>query len=262
MLIPGLKRIVQLSVGNDFCLALDAEGHVISWGNGEQGQLGRRLLERRRILSLLPTRVGISRKRIVSIHTGADHAFAIDSNGNTWTWGSNNFGQTGVTTGVGQEGSIVIPPRTVPSLVGKHMKMMEGGNHHSVGVTHGGECLVWGRVDGAQMGLDIGKLVVDEPDKVMFDYGRPRILLQPTALALSGCVYAAGGSNHNIVITSDGKAHSWGFNANYQCGQRGSDDDVSLATMIRSPTINDKKMSWAGAGGQYSMLASPGKDFD
>ena len=261
MLIPDLKRIVQLSVGNDFCLAVDAEGKVFSWGSGEQGQLGRRLIERRRIMPLVPTRVAIPRSRIVSVHAGADHAFAIDSNGNTWAWGSNNYGQTGVTKGVGLGGSIVFPPRKVPSLVGKHMKMIEGGLHHSVGVTHGGKGLVWGRIDGAQVGLDIKKLPLDDPNKVLFAHGRPRILLQPTSLNLFGCVYAAAGSDHNIVITSDGKAYSWGFNANYQCGQ-GDDDDISVATLIQCSVVDDKKLSWAGAGGQYSMLASAWKDVD
>ncbi len=157
---------------------------------------------------------------------------------------------------------MVIPPRKVLSLVGKHMKMVAGGLHHSVSVTRDGECLVWGRIDGAQMGLDIKKLPLDDPKKVLFDYGRPRILLQPTSVDLVGCVYAAAGSDHNIVITSDGKAYSWGFNANHQCGQGGIGDEVALATVIQCSAISDKKLSWAGAGGQYSMLASAWQDVD
>lgn len=138
MLIRDVRRIIQLSVGNDFCLAFDEEGTVLSWGNGEQGQLGRRLIERRRMTALFPTRVALARKKIISIHTGADHAFAIDLDGNTWAWGSNSFGHVGITTGAGQGGSIVIPPRKVASLVAKNMKMIQGGLHHSVGVTQGG----------------------------------------------------------------------------------------------------------------------------
>jgi hypothetical protein len=74
MLIPDLKNIVQLSVGYDFCLALDVEGTVFSWGNGEQCQLGRRIVERRRTAALVPTRVALPKKKIISIHTGSDHA--------------------------------------------------------------------------------------------------------------------------------------------------------------------------------------------
>lgn len=199
--------------------------------------------------------------RSIATQTTRMMFFAIDSQGNTWAWGSNNYGQTGVTKGVGLGGSIVIPPRKVASFVGKHIKMIEGGLHHSLAVTHDGECLVWGRIDAAQMGLDIKKLPLDDPNKVLSAHGKARILLQPTSLDLLGCVYPAAGSDHNIVLTSDGKAYSWGFNTNYQCGQ-GHDDDISVATLIQCSAINDKKLSWAGAGGQYSMLASAWKDVD
>jgi regulator of chromosome condensation len=181
MLIPDLKMIIQLSVGNDFCLALDAEGTVFSWGSGEQCQLGRRLIGRRRVLGLVPTCVALPRKKIVSIHTGADHAFAIDSDGNTWAWGSNNFGQTGIAIGAGQGGNVITAPLKVPSPIGRNMKMIQGGIHHSIGVTQRGECLVWGRIDGAQMGLDINKLPLNDPSKVIIENGRPRI--SPTHLS-------------------------------------------------------------------------------
>lgn len=112
------------------------------------------------------------------------------------------------------------------------------------------------------MSLDVNKLLLDDPDKVVVNHGRPRILLQPTTLPLFGCVYVAAGSDHNIIITSDGKAYSWGFNTNHQCGQGGSDDDIHVATLIKSSKIDDKNLSWAGAGGQYSMLASIWKNDD
>lgn len=261
MLIPDLKKIVQLSAGSDFCVALDAEGSVFSWGNGEQCQLGRRLVERRRMAALRPTQVALPKRKIVSVHTGSDHAFAIDSDGNTWAWGSNNFGQTGVRIGAGLSGSIVTAPQKVASLVGRKMKMIQGGLHHSIGITESGECLAWGRLDACQSGLDLSKLPLDDPGQVMLSYARPRILLRPTRLSLSGCTYIAAGSDHNVAITSDGKAYSWGFNATAQCGQN-TDEDIETPTLIQNPEINDKKFCWAGAGGQYSMLACPWKGVD
>ncbi|KAL1965400.1 hypothetical protein VTN77DRAFT_5837 [Rasamsonia byssochlamydoides] len=271
MLIPGLKDIVQLSAGNNFCLALDSKGTIFSWGRGEQNQLGRRVVvdrghitkhadgvdELRNNAGLVPGPVALpKRKKIVSIHAGSDHAFAIDVDGNTWAWGLNNFGQTGIAEGAGKSGSTIITPQRVPSLLGKKMKMIQGGSHHSIGITQTGECLVWGRIDGAQMGLDTSQLPIDDPKKVISsENGKPRILLEPTALPIAGCVYAAAGSDHNILVTAEGKAYSWGFNANYQCGQ-GSSDDVPIATLINNSAVREKKLCWAGAGGQFSMLAA------
>ncbi|GAD99570.1 Ran exchange factor Prp20/Pim1, putative [Paecilomyces variotii No. 5] len=271
VLIPGLEKIVQISAGSDFCLALDADGTVHSWGLSEQDQLGRRLVVGRHQgagnvdFDILHNRVGLTpglvalpkRKKIVSIHAASNHAFAIDSDGNAWAWGLNNFSQTGVKTGAGTGGNTIFIPQKLQALAHRKMKILDGGSHHSIGVSQEGECLVWGRMDGAQMGLDIKSLPVDDPTKVLSERGRPRVLLEPTVLPIPDCVYAAAGSDQNIAITSQGKAYSWGFNTNYQCGQGADLDDVNVPTLIDNTAVRDKKLTWAGSGGQYSMLAGP-----
>ncbi|EEA27878.1 hypothetical protein TMatcc_003825 [Talaromyces marneffei ATCC 18224] len=273
MLIPKLEKIVQISAGYNFCLALNAAGKVYSWGMSEQNQLGRRLVLGRQYstsvkqddLDKLYLRAGLipglvpfsSKTKIVSVHAGSDHAFAIDQHGDTWAWGLNNFGQTGIKVGAGANGTTVIAPQKVQSLAGKNMKIIRGGTHHSIGVNQAGECLVWGRMDGAQMGIDLSTIPVDNPQIVVSERGKPRILLEPTALPISSCSFVAAGSDHNILITSEGRAYSWGFNTNYQCGQGADGDDILVATPIDNTAIRGKKLTWAGAGGQYSMLAGP-----
>nr|POF14307.1 protein pim1 [Quercus suber] len=256
-LVPGLKKITSISVGADFALALDHQGCVFAWGSGEQHQLGCRVVERRRLKTLLPHRVELPKKvKIVSIHAGIDHAFAIDAAGDVWAWGLNNFGQTGITDAAGGDDATVIKPTKVSALAGRNMRTVHGGRHHSIGVTAAGECLVWGRMDGAQMGLDVSKLSLDDPTKITVDdRGKPRILLEPTALPIPKCVDATAGPDHCIAVTQDGKAYSWGFNVNYQCGQ-GTDDDILVAKLINGKAVRDVNICWAGAGGQYSMLAS------
>jgi regulator of chromosome condensation len=256
MLVRGLSKITSISVGADFALALDIDGNVFAWGNGQQDQLGRRLIERRRSESLLPTRIALPKKKIVSIHAGSNHAFAIDTEGNTWAWGSNNFAQTGIVDHAGEGGNTVTGPRKVASLSGRKMRQIQGGSHHSIGVAHSGECLVWGRLDGSQMGIDMSTLPVDDPTKVTVDARmRPRILLQPTAIPNLHCSYAAAGSDHNIAVATDGTAYSWGFNANYQCGQ-GNIEDIATATLINNTATRGRMLVWAGAGGQFSVVAA------
>ncbi|KAJ9294121.1 hypothetical protein DTO271G3_7249 [Paecilomyces variotii] len=271
VLIPGLERIVQISAGSDFCLALDVDGTVHSWGLSEQDQLGRRLVVGRHQgagdvhLDILHNRAGLSpglvalpkRKKIVSIHAASNHAFAIDSDGNAWAWGLNNFGQTGVKTGAGSRGNTIFIPQKIQSLSHRKMKILDGGSHHSIGISQEGECPVWGRMDGAQMGINIDSLPLDDPTKVLSERGRPRVLLEPTVLSISECVYVAAGSDQNIAITAQGKAYSWGFNTNYQCGQGPNLDEVTVPTLIDNTAVRDKKLTWAGSGGQYSMLAGP-----
>lgn len=280
MLIPGLNKIVQISAGNNFCLALNSDGKVYSWGMSEQNQLGHRTIVGRRLsrshgsqanlhelhlyVGLRPNLVSFpTRTRIISVHAGSDHAFAVDRKGDTWAWGLNNFGQTGIKAGAGANGSTIPTPQKVKSLIGRDMRMLQGGMHHSVGVTHRGECLVWGRMDGAQMGIDLtSSPLLDDPRQVVEERGKPRILLEPTALSIPDCSFVAAGSDHNILITSEGKAYSWGFNVNFQCGQGSNDDidEIDTPTLIDNTAVRGKKLTWAGAGGQYSMLAGPSSE--
>ena len=259
MLIPQLKNIIQLAAGADFCLALDSDGEVHSWGGaGEQHQLGRRLAGRQRD-PLIPHAIGLRKKGMQSIFAGSNHAFAIDGQRNTWTWGMNNFGQTGIKKSAGQGGASIVPPQRVEAL--PDMKLLDGGAHHSIGIAQDGRCLVWGRIDGDQMG--IRDLPLDDPSKVVVERGKPRILLEPTSLPLGKCVYASAGTEHNIAITSGGNAYAWGFNGTSQCGQGYDKDgdpnteDVQVPALIDGDDLHGKPLFWAGAGGQYSMVAAP-----
>lgn len=67
--------------------------------------------------------------------------------------------------------------------------------------------------------------------------------------------FVAGGTDHNFALTKDGKAYSWGFSANFQTGQ-GTDKDIEIPTVIDNTAVRGKKLIFAGAGGQYSVLAS------
>lgn len=257
--IPELSKIVSLSVGTDFALALDVNGVAYAWGPGQQDQLGHRVIERRRAQALLPNRLPLPKKvKVVSIHAGNDHAFAIDSNGDTWAWGANSFGQTGIAAGAGNDNATVGVPTKVPSLVGKKMKSVSGGRHHSMGLTQSGQLLAWGRTDMSQLGLDMSRLPTDQPKKVVLDdFNKPRILLEPTPLDNVGhCVLVSAGPDQTIAVNSEGKAFSWGFSSNYQTGQ-GTEDDIPIAKLMNGKAIRDTKLTWAGCGGQFSMLAAP-----
>lgn len=260
-LIPNLTKITSISAGADYALALDSQGRVFAWGAGQQNQLGRRLVDRRRHKALIPERVELPKtQKFVSIHAGSDHAFAVDAHGDTWAWGLNNFAQTGIAAAAGEESAVVAAPRRVPALAGKGMETIHGGRHHSIGVTKGGDCLVWGRLDGGQMGIDNADLPVDDESKVQLDSrGRPRILLEPTALKLPPCTFATTGTDQSFAITAEGKAYSWGFNVNYQCGQ-GTSDDILVAKLMNGKAIREVKLCWAGAGGQYGMVAAYQED--
>ena len=84
MLIPGLTEITQLACGANHIVALAKDGKVFAWGVGEQNQLGRRILGRRRDEAFKPTRVEVAKSKATYIASGPFHSFAVDTNGDAY----------------------------------------------------------------------------------------------------------------------------------------------------------------------------------
>ncbi|KAI9869748.1 MAG: hypothetical protein M1830_005127 [Pleopsidium flavum] len=252
--LPSLKKITHLVCGANHVLALNQNGAVFAWGSGQQNQLGRRVIERTRMNGLLPRQFGLPRNKTTYIECGAYHSFAIDKAGKVWSWGLNNYGETGIMEGAGEKDAAVLFPTVIDALAGKEVTCIKGGAHHSIAVTKEGDCLVWGRLDGFQMGIDIASLPTDAV--VLDEREKPRILTIPTKIPHLKAQFATACSDHSIAITTEGQAYSWGFSANYQTGQ-GSDEDVEVATLIDNTAVRGKKLNWAGAGGQFSVLTAP-----
>lgn len=251
-LIPELKKIIQIATGENHVLALDNKGCVFAWGSGQQNQLGRRILERFLKNSLVPTQFGLP-KHMVSIGAGSYHSFATHKNGKLYSWGLNSFGETGITRNFDAEGeSDVHHPTIVTSLepFGK-VTQIEGGSHHTIALTDKGEVLVWGRLDGFQLGLELSKIPSENVIKDSHDH--PRILKVPMQVPNIEGAFVAAGSDHSIAIAKDGKAYSWGFSTSYQTGL-GTDEEVEVATHIDNTAVRGKQLVWAGAGGQFSVI--------
>ena len=254
-----MKKVTKLACGANHVLALDANGAVFAWGSGQQNQLGRRVVERTKTQGLVPREFGLPKKAIRYIACGDYHSFAIDNKDRVWAWGLNNYGETGIPDNAGEDDAVVLKPEMVESLSGQAITCIQGGSHHSIAVTGTGDCLTWGRIDGHQTGIKISDLPEDAT--VKDQRGSPRILTVPSKVtAIDGEVaYAAAASDHCIALTKDGRAYSWGFSTNYQTGL-GTTDDVEVATHIDNTATRGKKLNFATAGSQFSVLTSPAEE--
>lgn len=237
-------------------VALDAKGNALTFGSGQQNQLGRRVIERTRMNGLLPRDFGLPKNKMAHIAAGAYHSFAISKAGEVWTWGLNNFGETGIPEGAGEDGAMVLKPTVVHALDDWNVTSLAGGAHHSLAVTAKGEVLVWGRVDGAQAGMELDEIpeenfFVDKDGNVS-----KRSLVVPTVVPeVENAVHVAAGTDQCVAITEAGKAYTWGFSENYQTGQ-GTTEDVEVATLLDNSAVRDQKLNWAGAGGQFTIITS------
>jgi len=91
--IEGLNDIRDMASSDRHFIALKKDGTVWAWGKNDQFQFGNGL----QTDSGTPVQVK-NLKGIASISTGggAEHSFAIDQEGNVWSWGRNGSGETGV----------------------------------------------------------------------------------------------------------------------------------------------------------------------
>ncbi|KAI1412750.1 RCC1/BLIP-II [Hypoxylon sp. FL1857] len=260
MKVAGLKAITSLAAGKDHMLALDKDGKVFTWGNGGEYQLGWKPASRHSgpKATLEPHVCGrfTKHKYAVKIAAGSYHSFYIDNHGKLWAWGLNNFAQTGHPDNAGRDGAIVTTAKAVKALRDHEVVHVDGGQHHSAACTADGKLFIWGRIDSHQVGLPSEAFT--EENSIM-ENGKPRILVTPTIIPDIPTSFVAVNTDTTIAITPEGKAFSWGFSANYQTGL-GTDEDVETPTLIDNTAVRGEKLVWAGAGGQYSVLASVAED--
>ncbi|KUJ07352.1 RCC1/BLIP-II protein [Mollisia scopiformis] len=250
--IPQLTKIKSLAIGTNHILALDIEGKVYAWGAGGQSQLGRRIVHRTRFQALTPCRFGLP--QITYIAIGAYHSFAIDVKGQVYAWGLNNFGQTGIMIGAGEDDAFIEKPTVIENLRPYKIREIKGGSHHSIACTEDGKLLIWGRCDDGQAGIKLEDL---RPEDLIFDSrGNLRILLKPTIIPEIQAVFVAAAIDNSIAIATDGKAYSWGYSDNYRTGL-GTEESVKTPTLLQKGDVKGKRLTFAGCGGQFSVLAGP-----
>jgi regulator of chromosome condensation len=241
-------------VGNDHVLALSKEGSVFAWGNGQQFQLGRRVVERTRLNGLVPREFGLPRRKVKYVATGSYHSFAITEDGKVWSWGLNQFGQCGIydEAHAGDDNTAVPVPTVVQFLENYKIVHIAAGEHHSAAITSEGELLMWGRLDAHQLGVDVADLPVE--DIVQDVAGKPRYLAVPYTVTANKFTTIGCGTHHNIAVALDGSPWSWGFGESYQTGHGPPGNDIKVPTKIENTATKGIKMVYAGAGGHFSVL--------
>ncbi|KAF8335878.1 regulator of chromosome condensation 1/beta-lactamase-inhibitor protein II [Cantharellus anzutake] len=150
-------QFVDVACGTDHVLALTSTGIVWVWGNGQQSQLGRKIIERRKINGLAPERLSL--RKIAFVGSGSYHSFAVDREGNVYAWGLNSMKQTGVSQKDGGSDQIIPTPTIVstlsPSALGKDRRVVQiaGGEHHTLFLLSDGSVWGCGRCDGFELGI-------------------------------------------------------------------------------------------------------------
>jgi regulator of chromosome condensation len=239
--------ICQIACGTDHVLSLTTSGRVYAWGNGQQFQLGRRVLERSRSNGLIPRPLALSKIKLIG--AGSYHSFAVNKAGETFAWGLNQFGQCAVGEG-GTDGESITTPTLVEGLQGYDIVWIGGGEHHSLALTSDGKLLAWGRLDINQLGIpksQTADIALPQPN--------PRYLPVPTVIPnIPPMKFAACGTHHNIAISRAGEIYTWGSGETWQVGHGPAAGDIEVPTKIENTATKGVNMITGGAGGQFTVL--------
>ncbi len=179
----SFNKAIKVASGSDHVVILTDQGDVLTFGCGEQGQLGR-VPEcfsarggRKGVGMLLHPQVvrfrkvrGCPKLRFNDVFCGTYHTFALSQDKGVYVWGLNNYGQLGTDDD---------QTRFQPELLkkswekddgegtdagGQHTEIC-GGQHHTV-LCHNGSVYVMGRKEYGRLGLGPNSEEPQEPKEV------------------------------------------------------------------------------------------------
>ncbi|KAI3841916.1 hypothetical protein MKW92_030203 [Papaver armeniacum] len=214
------RQVLLISAGASHSVALLSGNVVVSWGRGEDGQLGHGDAEDRPF----PTQMSaLDGHEIISITCGADHAIAYsESLMQLYSWGWGDFGRLGH-----GNSSDLFTPQPIKALGGVRIKQIACGDSHCLAVTMHGEVQSWGRNQNGQLGLGTTE----------------------DSLGISVKMVAAG-AEHTAAVTEDGELFGWGWG---RYGNLGLGDRNDRLVPQKVSAVYGQKMVLVACGWRHTI---------
>ncbi|WP_161522234.1 RCC1 domain-containing protein [Bifidobacterium xylocopae] len=185
------------------------------------------------------------------ISTGYEHSLAIGSDGNTYAWGQNTYGQLGDGTNA---------KRNIPVLVhapaGVRFTQVSAGNDHSLAIGDDGHAYSWGSNFSGELGDGSQNT---GPGDHSADKNTPVRVKDPAGHPNTTWKTVSAGELYSIGIASDGHAYSWGKNDRGELGD-GSSASKNTPVRVKDPA-GHPNTTWkaVSAGFSHSLgIASDG----
>ena len=160
---PADFTYVQVNGGGDHSLAMGSDGYAYAWGYNNYGQLGNKSYSN----STVPVRVRNPAKtndtskglQAAQIIAGFNHSLALGSDGYTYAWGWNNYGQLGNTTTRDSSVPVRVRNPANPTDTSKGLKAVQlsAGEYYSLALGSDGNAYTWGANGNGQLGNDTTK---------------------------------------------------------------------------------------------------------
>ena len=225
--LPQDFTYVQVSAGQYHSLALGSDGNTYAWGRSDYGQLGDGTTTERHT----PVRINKPEGTpadftYVQVSAGYFHSLALGSDGNTYAWGWNDYGQLGDGTTTERHTPVRInKPEGTPADF--TYVQVSAGYFHSLALGSDGNTYAWGWNDYGQLG-DGTTTERHTPVRINKPEGTPADFTY---------VQVSAGWEHSLALGSDGNAYAWGYNGNGQLGN-GTGTQRNTPVRVKTPDRN------------------------
>ena len=191
-------RVMHVSSGSNYTLAVLSDGTLWSWGFGGHGRLGNGQTGG---FVMLPAQVGTSTDwRYVSaglgIQTAATASFGIKADGSLWSWGDN------LPAGHGPTGSTLVPTLLCDNA---EWAYISSGVSQTLALQSDGTLWSWGQGGLGQLGHGTS--------------GTSGNVISPTRVGTSTWQSVNVFANHSVGVQSDGTLWSWGATGGFAFNQ-------------------------------------------
>lgn len=194
--------IVDVGAGYHHMLALDNQGRVWAWGYNLDGQVGKSSASGPLNKYNFPQRVQGLPANIVKVwgnngYLDRGQSFALTSDGQLWSWGSNLNGKQGV-------GTLTITPdyqatpRQAIFPAGTVIVDVQGGDYHNIALDDQGNVWVWGYGGAGLMG-----------DGAYNTYTTPHLLPRPAGMGKA--VKISNSYDNSLVLDENHVVWQWGY---------------------------------------------------
>jgi alpha-tubulin suppressor-like RCC1 family protein len=246
------KKIMKMSCGDGFSLALDSDGLLYSWGKGTLGQLGYELLyDKAEIIDnqkcqLTPRLIEAFKEKnvlITDMYCGRDFVLAYSSNNLPFTWGNNDHFQLARDSHITYDSKPEIAKAIVEQSFNKIIKTCCGWMHGCV-LDEKGDAYIWGNpyFDYDKNFYDLKELM-----RIKIDY---RII-----------DIACGFHHFCFLVLEDNMTQLYTFGVN-DFGQLGYKTDEEISLEPKRVDLYDYKPEQIFCGPYHSLcLVSEGKIF-
>ncbi len=232
--VPGLSDVTAIAAGQDYSLALLANGTVMAWGFDQDGGLGTG--------ATLESDVPIPVSGLSEV-TAIGDSIALLRNGTVMDWGGNESGELGDGTSTGPERCGGTPcsrtPVAVTGLSGVAAIPSAGGG---MALLEDGTVVDWGpNYEG-----ELGDGTTTGPETCD---GNPCSTTPVAVSGLTGVTGLAGGPGHRLALLSNGTVMTWnGYNTDLS-GEEPALSDVPV------PVVALAGATAIAAGQEFSLAA-------